>query len=147
MGKTLARSALVLLLFLPAAAAAPALLVTVGEVTDTDAVLWVRGHSPGPIGVQYGVSGGPRRERAEIQVSLAGDFTGKLPLVALAPASRYRYTVSQGGSEVQGEFVTAPPAAAAASVRFVWSGDLGSRAQCRHVTEGYPIFRALARYG
>ncbi|PYO53300.1 MAG: hypothetical protein DMD83_24245, partial [Candidatus Rokuibacteriota bacterium] len=27
-----------------------------------------------------------------------------------------------------------------------WSGDLGSRAQCRHVTEGYPIFRALARY-
>ncbi len=148
MGKTLARSALVLLLFLPAAAAAaaPALLVTVGEVTDTAAVLWVRGHSPGPIGVQYGVSGGPRQERAEIQVSLAGDFTGKLPLVALTPASRYRYTVSQGGSEVQGEFVTAPPPAAAASVRFVWSGDLGSRAQCRHVTEGYPIFRALARY-
>jgi alkaline phosphatase D len=33
----------------------------------------------------------------------------------------------------------------AAAVRFSWSGDLGGRDQCRHLTDGYPIFRALAR--
>ena len=37
----------------PAAAAEPGLLVTVGEVTDTAAVVWVRGVTWGEVTVRY----------------------------------------------------------------------------------------------
>ncbi|HYB69719.1 MAG TPA: hypothetical protein VEH80_03565, partial [Candidatus Bathyarchaeia archaeon] len=37
----------------PAVAAEPGLLITVGEVTDTVAVLWVRGVAWGPVAVRY----------------------------------------------------------------------------------------------
>ncbi len=124
----------------------PGLLVTVGEVTDSGAVVWVRGHSPTWVAVRYGAVDSAGQKRAEVEVSRTADLTGKLPLPGLAPATRYRYTVSQGGVEVQGEFVTAPAPGTAAPVRFVWSGDLGSRNQCRRVTGGYPIFRTLARF-
>jgi len=134
-----------LLIALPASGAAPPpLLVTVGDVTDTGAVLWARGRSPAPITVRYGETGGPPAAEREIKVSAAADLSGKVALAGLAPAARYRYTVSQSGHDVPGEFVTAPAAGAAAPVRFAWSGDLGSRTQCRHLTDGYPIFRALA---
>jgi len=146
---SIARSALVaLLLFLLASAAGaaePALLVTVGDVTETTAVVWVRGPSPGRVAVEYGRAGRAEREQNAIEVSPSTDLTGKLALAGLAPASTYRYRVSQGGTEAQGEFATAPPPTVSAPVRFTWSGDLGSRNQCRHVADGYPIFRALAR--
>ena len=136
-----------LLLAVPASGAGgPPVLVTVGEVTDTSAVVWVRGQSWGKVTVRYGVADRPEEKRGEVNVSPGAHLTGKLPLVNLAPASRYRYTVSQGAAEVQGEFVTAPAPGMAAPVRFAWSGDLGSRTQCRHLTDGYPIFRALARF-
>jgi alkaline phosphatase D len=142
------RLALVLLLFLtiPAAADEPGLLVTVGDVTDTTAVVWARGQMWGRLIVRYApVAGGSERQE-EIKVSPASNLTGKLALRALEPASRYRYAISQNNHEARGEFVTAPPPAAPARVRFAWSGDLGSRNACRHVTDGYPIFRVLARY-
>jgi alkaline phosphatase D len=128
-----------------AGAAEPGLLVTVGEVTDTGAVLWVRGRSWGAVAVEYGVADRAEPRRDQVRVSPATHLTGKLPLRHLTPGARYRYTVSQGGAEVQGEFVTAPPAGALAPVRFTWSGDLGSLGACREASEGYPIFRALAR--
>jgi alkaline phosphatase D len=130
----------------PAAGPDPALLVAAGDVGATTAVLWVRGHVEGPVAVQYGPAGGGALPAGPIAVSAATDLTGKLALTGLAPATRYLYTASQAGQGVQGEFVTAPPAASPAPVRFVWSGDLGSRTSCRHVTDGYPIFRALARF-
>jgi phosphodiesterase/alkaline phosphatase D-like protein len=74
----------------------------------------------------------------------AGDFTVKLRLQLLRPGTRYRYAVTQGAVAVDGEFVSAPAPGSPARVRLSWSGDLGSRAHCRHVTAGYPIFRALA---
>lgn len=144
----IARLLLVLLVVaVPASGAGePPVLVTVGEVTDTSAVVWVRGHSWGKVTVRYRVAGKPEEKRGEVTVSPAAHLTGKLRLADLASASRYRYTVSQGAAEVQGEFVTAPAPGVAAPVRFAWSGDLGSRAQCRHIPDGYPIFRALAQF-
>jgi alkaline phosphatase D len=143
------RLALVLLLSLaiPAAAAdEPSLLVTVGDVTDTSAVVWARGQTWGRLTVRYALAAGGGERQEEMKVSPASNLAGKLLLRALEPASRYRYAVSQNNLEIQGEFVTAPPPSVAARVRFAWSGDLGSRDACRRVSDGYPIFRVLARY-
>lgn len=136
-----------------ASAAEPRLLVTVGEVTDTAAVLWVRGIAWGEVGVRYhavarapaGESAGVAGARGEIRVGPSHHLTGKLLLQPLTPATRYRYTVTQNQTEVTGEFVTAPAPTAASPVRFAWSGDLGSRGHCRKPGDSYPVFRTLAR--
>jgi len=136
-----------------AAAAEPGLLVTVGEVTDTAAVLWVRGVAWGEVSVRYhaaarppaGESAGLAGARGEIRVGPSHHLTGKLLLQPLEPATRYRYTVEQNRTEVAGEFVTAPSPTVALPVRFTWSGDLGGRKHCRKPGDSYPVFRILAR--
>ncbi len=128
-----------------AGAADPQLLVTVGEVTDSTAVLWARGQA-GTARVQYGLAGQSEQRQAELKLSAGAHLTGKLPLVGLAAGRRYGYAVTQGGVTVRGGFVTAPPPSEATPVKFTWSGDLGSRQSCRHITDGYPIFRTLARF-
>jgi alkaline phosphatase D len=139
---------LVLLALALAAPSAPAgsqapILVTVGEVAETRAVLWVRGASAGRLLIRYGPASGGEERRVEVTATAASDLTVKVALTGLAPGARQRYTVSQGPARVEGRFVTAPPADAAAPVSLVWSGDLGSHGNCRHITDGYPIFRAL----
>ncbi len=137
----------------PASATEPGLLITVGEVTDTAAVVWVRGIAWGEVTVRYEPLGrAPAAEggtltgaRGEIRVSPRQHLTGKLVLQPLEPATRYRYTAAQNAAEVTGEFVTAPPPTDARPVRFSWSGDLGSHGHCRKPADGYAIFRALAQ--
>jgi len=136
----------------PAVTEEPGLLVTVGEVTDTTALMWVRGVAWGEVGVRYEPvpaptddGGGPAAAGGEIRVGPAHNLTGKLLLRPLRPATRYRYTVSQNEARIEGEFVTAPAPDTARPVRFTWSGDLGSRGHCRKPGEGYTPFRALAR--
>jgi alkaline phosphatase D len=133
----------------PARGADPALLVTLGEVTDASAVLWARAPASGRVAARYAPSAGegsaePRFIEADAEP--ARDQTVKLRLDSLRAGSRYRYTVTQGTAAVEGEFVSAPAAGSAARVRMSWSGDLGSRGHCRHVTAGYPIFHALAQH-
>ncbi len=130
----------------PSVAHSPSLLATVGDVTDSTAVLWVRGALPGVVHARYGPVGGGEESTAQVPATPATDLTGKVLLATLAPATRYRYRVTQGTGEVDGEFVTAPPPGQDVPVRFVWSGDLGSRRHCRHIVSGYPIFRTLVRY-
>ncbi|MBI2526947.1 MAG: alkaline phosphatase D family protein [Candidatus Rokubacteria bacterium] len=120
------------------------ILVTVGEVTDSGAVLWARAPEPGPVTFRYGPAAGPLAGLGHVEAAPAADLATKIRLSGLQPGARQRYTVEQGARRVDGEFVTAPAPSAAAPVTFAWSGDLGSRTACRHVTEGYPIFRALA---
>lgn len=134
------------------AATEPGLLVTVGEVTDTTAVVWVRGVTWGEVTVRYepvrpspGVEASPPAgARGEIRVEPSRHLTGKLLLQPLEPGTRYRYTAAQNAVETAGEFVTAPAPSDARPVRFSWSGDLGSRGHCRKPGDGYPIFRTLA---
>src|SRR5262245_44372099 len=84
-----------------ARAADPGLLVTVGEVTDTTAVLWVRGQ-PGQVEVQLGPAGGGDPRQGDIKLSAAAHVTGKLPLLGLTPGTRYVYTMAQNGVSVRG---------------------------------------------
>ncbi|HEU4438279.1 MAG TPA: alkaline phosphatase D family protein [Methylomirabilota bacterium] len=141
------------LLASPAAAVEPGLLVTVGEVTDSSAVIWVRGVAWGEVAIRYEpvprASDPPPAElagaRGDIRVTPSQNLTGKLLLQPLEPATRYRYTVSQNGLQIAGEFVTAPGPTVALPVRFVWSSGLGGSGNCRKPGAGYPIFGALAR--
>ncbi len=124
----------------------PALLATIGEVTETVAVVWARADR-GRVIVEYGVGLGRSGEvgRAEAVATAATDFTVKIPLTGLSPSTRYDYRLSAGASSVIGEFRTAPPPAKAEPVTFIWSGDLGGSGNCRDPVKGYPIFAAMPR--
>ncbi len=128
-----------------AGADAPGLLLTVGEASDCGAVVWIRGASASPVSITYARAGGGEERQAQAALSLASDRTGKTALSSLLPGTRYRYKATQGGASAEGEFVTAPSPDSETPVRFAWSGDLGSQGYCRRVTDGYPIFRAMAR--
>lgn len=127
----------------------PPVLVTVGEVTEKTAVVWVRASAPGRITVEYWTRvGNPGHvKREEAQATVAADFTVKIPLATLSPSTRYEYRISADTITVTGQFRTAPPARAMEPVSFLWSGDLGSGGNCRDPQRGYPIFTAMNRLG
>ena len=126
------------------AAAAPAVLLAVGDVTPTSAMLWVRGAGAGTVTIAYGPAGSPPTSTASVAVTPATDLTGQVKLSGLAPATRHVYRVQSNGVTADGEFVTAPSPEVLARVRFVWSGDLGGGKFCRSIGSGYKIFRAMA---
>jgi phosphodiesterase/alkaline phosphatase D-like protein len=112
----------ILLLSGLAAPAAAGLLVTVGEVTATSAVVWTRGAAEGDAAIEYGPASATTRARATLTVRAGNDLTGKLRLDELVPGTRYGYRVQAQGESVGGEFVTAPGPQTAAPVTFLWSG-------------------------
>jgi alkaline phosphatase D len=144
------RVRLLALLLLSATTAAGAeelpLLVTVGEVTASRAVLWVRSSDGAKVTVSWKRAAGGPQESRDLALAWGADRTGKLALSGLEPATRYRYRVERKNTGVDGEFVTAPAPGTPTSVRFAWSADLGSHGKCRLTSGGYPIFRALAQY-
>lgn len=133
---------LLLLLLWPVAAASP-LLVTVGEVTEESVVIWGRGFEAGPLTVDARPEGQGATVTASTPLSPERDFTGTLFLTNLLPATRYLYRLRHGGVEATGAFITAPRRTDSRPVSFLWSGDLGGGSHCRHVRDGYPVFRAM----
>jgi alkaline phosphatase D len=135
----------ILALAVRASAAAAEILVSTGDVTPTGAVIWARGVHAGTLDVMYGAAGATEtRGQRALVVTAAGDFTGKLTLTELTPATRYAVRVSQGQARADAEFVTAPAPDAPARVTFLWSGDLGGGGYCRPQDGGYRIFRPMA---
>jgi len=127
------------------AASEPELLVTVGEVTERSAVVWARPPGPGPVSLALGPGGGVARQSVRAEAQPATDFTVKLGIGDLAPATRYGYRVGWETLEVEGAFATAPEPEAARPVTLLWSGDLGGGDRCRVPGSGYPIFDAMVR--
>jgi alkaline phosphatase D len=128
------------------AAAGPGLLVTVGDVSSTTAVVWARPAGETTVGVEARPSAGGTAITATARATKRGDQTVKVPLAGLTPATRYTWEIRAAGESVTGEFVTAPMADQATRVHFLWSGDLGGGGRCRLIDGGYPIFRAMARH-
>lgn len=128
------------------AAATPGLLVTIGEVTSTTAVVWARGGREGEVTVTVSPAGAGAPRTVALGVRRGDDLTGRVTLDGLTPATRYAYGVRQGGESVTGEFRTAPAAGDPVPVTFLWSGDLGGAGYCRLLDGGYRIFRAMARH-
>jgi alkaline phosphatase D len=123
-----------------------ALLVTVAEVRPDRATVWVRSEGVRPVRIRYAPEDGDGEPRAvEMRVLVARDHTARLVLRGLRPRTRYAYEVAAGRHVADGSFVTAPTPDTPASVRLLWSGDLGGGGYCRDVEDGYPIFDVMAR--
>ena len=117
--------------------------IAAGEVSSTSAVVWGRCNRATTLHVQLD-DADPAPGAA---VTEATDFTGKIVLTGLAPATRYAYRVWCGdgrASALAGVFHTAPDPALARPVRFAWGGDVGGQNVCRDRRLGYPIFARIA---
>jgi len=117
------------------------LLLTVGDVTATTALLWLA--APGASRAELVVEPGPATAGAIRTIALGPDGLAVAELSGLDPGHRHRYRLHAGGRPVLGEFVTAPAPDDPAPVRVVWSGDLGARGHCR-TPEGWRVFDAIA---
>src|SRR3989441_167097 len=128
----------------PAGGPGPPLPVRSGDVPATTAVVWPRLPAPGEVAVSLKPAAGEGGARGTLEITRRADFTGKLVLSGLTPATRYAWQARGGGETVTGKFVTAAAADACARVRFLWSGDLGGGGFCRPMDGGYRIFRTMA---
>jgi len=135
--------------------ASPTPRVASGDITFDRAIIWGQTDEAGEMEVEYAVNAeflDARRVKGPF-VDASADFSGHIELESLAPATRYFYRVSfrasdehQAGKRVTsatGTFRTAPLPASPASVRFLFSGDLGGQGYCRHAVNGYRIFSAM----
>ncbi len=129
--------------------------VASGDITVDRAIIWGQTDEVAEMEVEYAVDSefiNARRVKGAI-VNESSDFAGHIELQDLAPATQYFYRVSfRADNELQtdvrmtnttGTFRTAPLPASPATVRFVFSGDLGGQGYCRHAVNGYRIFSAM----
>src|SRR2546430_5098086 len=128
----------------PAGGAAPALLVAIGDVTATTAVVWARLGVEGEVAVALRPAADDGAEGV-LRVTRRGDFTAKRVLSGLKPATRYAWEARAAGETAQGEVVTAPAHDQRSPLRFLWSGDLGGGAFCRRGGGGDRLLRTLPR--
>ncbi len=120
--------------------------VAAGEITSTSAILWTRAPSAGPVTVVVWKPA-PHTVKGISFTATAGvadDFTVRVPVRGLEPATRYRYRFVRGRQlSGPGSFETAPPPAANATVRFALSGD----ADATPGPNGKPGFNDFQVYG
>jgi alkaline phosphatase D len=142
--------------------------ITVGDVTATRALLWMRTDGPALVQVEYAPPSvwdkasklataiAPVARTARLTTTPETDYTVTIPLADLVPATRYRYHVlvgraAEAGNYVEarlvarGEFTTQPDERTSASLSFAWSGDLGGQGRCRQGPGGYPIFDVMRK--
>src|SRR6266571_6499270 len=74
----------------PAGGTGPALLVTIGDVTATTAVVWARLPVSGEVAVSLKPTAGDG-VTGVLEITRRGDFTGKRVLSGLKPATRYAW--------------------------------------------------------
>ncbi|HEX7671784.1 MAG TPA: alkaline phosphatase D family protein [Polyangiaceae bacterium] len=132
--------------------------VGAGDVTETRAVVWSRTDRYAAMHVL--LEAGSRAVHRALWVTEAHDYAGKIVFDELEPGTTYSYRVwfssaadesvpPAVGAMRRGTFKTPPPrgSAAATSIEFGWSGDLGGINVCRDAKESYPIFRTLTGEG
>ena len=115
-------------------------------MTASGAVVWARGIRGGNVSIDVApVAPDAAGRRLTLDVRAEDDLTGKVRVDGLTPGTRYRYRVAQDGASAEGEFVTAPAPTEPATVRFLWSGDLGGAGLCRPAEGGFTIFPTMVR--
>lgn len=100
-----------------------------GEVTPVSVVLWTRVDHRAVLTVEVSTDpdfAGPTL-RGRAKASTNKDFTAKIKIRSLKPATRYFYRWRNGASLSEvGTFTTAPLPLTSADLRFAWSGDSDS---------------------
>jgi alkaline phosphatase D len=121
--------------------------VAVGDVSSSSAVIWSRFIDPSRVRIEW-EQDGSEGIWMDVTTSDQNDFIVALPLSALKPATEYRYRVvplnrHDAVGPWDGRFTTAPQADSSASIRFIWSADVGGQQRCRQGEAGYPIFDTM----
>ncbi|MGE3153501.1 MAG: alkaline phosphatase [Nitrospiraceae bacterium] len=143
-----------------------------GDITDQTAVIWTRTNGPRIIQAEWWDEAGtatdgtvsgraqakapPPAEASQASAlratSAADDYTVKVKISGLRPATRYRYrfwaaAVDEAASfgnaakpSEEGTFRTAPTVTEHSPIRLLWSADLGGQGRCRTGQDEYPIF-------
>jgi alkaline phosphatase D len=107
--------------------------IMVGDVTETQALIWTRTSLPSTVRIEYGTTAAAlHQSTSPVQTTPASDYVAKIDLTGLRPATRYHYRASaeregQRASTLEGTFVTAPLPAETMSVTFAWGADLSER--------------------
>ena len=134
----------------PLSESAPTLThgVASGEVGHDRVVLWARASDASTLRFVARPEDSLDYATAELATTQERDLTGSARLEGLTPGTPYVYEVwaEKGGARgpsVSGRFETAPTPEQAASLSFVWSGDLGGQNVCRGVEDGYPILEVF----
>jgi alkaline phosphatase D len=101
--------------------------VSSGEVTESSAVLWTRTDIAATIRLEVSTAadfGGSEVFRQIVRTNEAADFTAKIKIDGLQPATTYYYRWIRGNVDSDvGTFQTAPPASSSTSVQFAFTGD------------------------
>jgi len=119
-----------------------------GDVTASSAVIWARASTAAQMEVQFSKDSQMKEAQvSKLKVDEATDFTGKVLLKDLQPATRYYYQVRFSHGDVAteplvGSFITAP-ALESLEITFIWSADLGGQNFCRRPE--YTIFREMSK--
>jgi alkaline phosphatase D len=119
--------------------------VVVGDVTASSALLWARADQEATLNVA--LSGG-HGAVGTAPARAADDYTARVPLTGLSPATTYAYRAwfsndGSAGPAVQGTFRTAPATDTAAPLRLDFGGDVSGQNVCRDAAEGFPIMDAV----
>ncbi len=127
--------------------------VSVGDVTDSTAVIWSRTNHDAimHVSVQGKKAGKPKHR--SVRVNADHDFTGKIFVRDLKPDTPYAYVVwfsdrggRRSGQTAKGRFRTAPARDQAKAVSLAFGGDLAGQNVCRDAQEGFPIFDAINQF-
>ncbi len=114
-----------------------------GDVRVGSAVLWARASGPGTLAFELDP---PDALIAPVRVHAARDFTARVRIAGLRPATHYEVRVRGGAGEpATGRFETPAEPTAASPVRLAWGGDLAGQNVCRDAQAGFAIFGALVR--
>lgn len=143
-----------------------------GDVTDHAAVIWIRTDGPRVVQAEWWEEqGSPAGDSAQDRVqalhppeagarqattvqatSAADDYTVKVLMTGLRPATKYRYRFWAAAGDVtgafrevakpseEGTFRTASPSTEHSPITLLWSADLGGQGRCRAGPDEYPIF-------
>lgn len=146
--------ALTTIVTLLTATPATAQLLASGDITDTSAVLWMRGDAPGSYRFEVSIDAkfATLAAQAGIQTAAGGDHTGQTEIAGLSPATRYHYRVrsNTGTFSRTGIFTTAPLPRSAGALTLLFGADLGGQGYGRLrpgtglPVDGWPIFKPMA---
>ncbi|MCP5181692.1 MAG: alkaline phosphatase D family protein [Pseudomonadales bacterium] len=134
------------------AAAGPELThgLSVGDVSTTEAIVWGRCSSAAVLDVVASrVGSRDNKVSGEAEATATSDFTARVRLTGLRPATAYDVSVTCRGDGATAEnaghatFRTAPRAHDSQPVSFIVGADLGGQGYCRLVDGGYRIFAPM----
>lgn len=121
--------------------------LSIGELREGSFVVWARGARPGALHVRIG------EQEHVAALDPARDHTAHLAIGDLS-AERVRYRAwltadapGPSGEPIEGEVRMPPPRDRAASVRFVFGGDVSGQNVCRDRQRGLPAVTAMASRG